>query len=179
MCNRCVEFDGKRWHSYSGFYLEYRGTKRLKCVDRDRLHRAVWKSVHGPIKDGCEIHHIDGDIFNNNISNLECHSKGEHRSLHVSSAPIAKADWANKPKVPGACKSCGATVYSKMRKKNLSCLPCRRANEAEWRAKAKSARLCKQCGGEFISFTGHYCSQRCVNLGARWRRDGLQPASAG
>jgi hypothetical protein len=46
------------------------------------LHREVWKAAHGPIPDGCDIHHADGNPLNNDVANLECLTVGEHRRRH-------------------------------------------------------------------------------------------------
>ncbi len=43
------------------------------------LHREIWKSVHGDIAKGMDVHHKDGDQLNNEIDNLECLTKKEHR----------------------------------------------------------------------------------------------------
>lgn len=54
-----------------------------------RLHRDVWTMAFGTIPRGCHIHHRDGDIINNVLSNLECVPK----SLHLSDAwRITKAE---------------------------------------------------------------------------------------
>ena len=47
-----------------------------------RLHRDVWEFHNGPIPDGMQIHHIDGNTANNDISNLECVSFEDHRAKH-------------------------------------------------------------------------------------------------
>jgi hypothetical protein len=43
-------------------------------------HRYVWESKHGTLKDGYEIHHIDGNRQNNEIQNLECVTTAEHHA---------------------------------------------------------------------------------------------------
>lgn len=58
-----------------------------------RKHRLVWESVNGPIpKDNnnrsYEIHHIDGNHSNNDISNLKLVTIQEHYDLHY-----AQQDW--------------------------------------------------------------------------------------
>lgn len=59
-------------------------------------YRKIYEQFHGPIpKDSegrsYEIHHIDGDRKNNDISNLKCVSIQEHYDIHYS-----QGDW-------GAC----------------------------------------------------------------------------
>jgi len=60
-------------------------------------HRAIYESYYGQIpKDflgrSHEIHHIDGNHFNNDINNLKCVSVNEHFDIHYQ-----QSDW-------GACK---------------------------------------------------------------------------
>ena len=57
-------------------------------------YRKVYESYYGPIpkdKDGrsYEIHHIDGNHSNINISNLKCVTIQEHYDIH-----LAQGDWA-------------------------------------------------------------------------------------
>ena len=47
------------------------------------LHRAIWQYHHGIIPVGYEIHHVDGDTFNNDIANLECVEMREHQRQHM------------------------------------------------------------------------------------------------
>ena len=47
------------------------------------LHRAVWAFHNGEIPAGFEVHHKDGDTFNNDISNLECTPMHEHQRQHM------------------------------------------------------------------------------------------------
>lgn len=51
--------------------------------DNKRLHRLIWEDFYGQkIPDGFEIHHIDMDRENNNISNLMLLSREDHIKLH-------------------------------------------------------------------------------------------------
>lgn len=54
----------------------------LNSTIRKRLHRYVWEFYNGEIPKGCEIHHIDRDKDNNDISNLVLLSKKEHMIIH-------------------------------------------------------------------------------------------------
>ena len=45
-------------------------------------HRFVCAAANGPIRDGCLIHHVDGDVQNNAIENLDCMTYAEHARLH-------------------------------------------------------------------------------------------------
>lgn len=46
------------------------------------LHREIWKTAHGPIPEGCDIHHKDNNPLNNDLSNLECLTAEEHQARH-------------------------------------------------------------------------------------------------
>lgn len=50
-------------------------------------HRFVWEQANGPIPEGFQIHHIDGDKTNNKLSNLQLLSNSEHQKLHNESRP--------------------------------------------------------------------------------------------
>lgn len=54
----------------------------LNSTLRKRLHRYIWEFYNGEIKRGYEIHHINGDKSNNDISNLVMLPKKEHAKLH-------------------------------------------------------------------------------------------------
>lgn len=54
----------------------------LNSTLRKRMHRYVWEYYHGKIPKFFQIHHIDGDRSNNDISNLEMIRVGEHQRLH-------------------------------------------------------------------------------------------------
>lgn len=45
-------------------------------------YRKIYESHYGKIPKGYHIHHIDGDPFNNHITNLICLSPEEHAEIH-------------------------------------------------------------------------------------------------
>jgi hypothetical protein len=53
-----------------------------------KLHKQVWEDHHGPVPKGYHIHHIDENLFNNNINNLEILESGQHISNHHRNIPI-------------------------------------------------------------------------------------------
>ena len=47
-------------------------------------YRKIWKDNFGEIPAGYEIHHIDGNRNNNNLSNLKCVTIYEHYQIHYN-----------------------------------------------------------------------------------------------
>ena len=61
--------------SYNGYWI----------CSKSRLpwaHRWVWMNEKGKIPKGLDVHHIDGDKENNEISNLELVTRSEHQKRH-------------------------------------------------------------------------------------------------
>jgi hypothetical protein len=59
-------------------------------------YRKIWEMHNGPIPTDekgrrYEIHHIDGDRSNNDISNLKCVTIEEHLSIHLSQNDLVEA----------------------------------------------------------------------------------------
>lgn len=63
----------------SGYYIS---TKIYKNNRRIRLHRYIWEQYNGEIPKDYDIHHIDHNKDNNDISNLEMLTKEEHKKRH-------------------------------------------------------------------------------------------------
>lgn len=160
MCGKCIAWGGKLWHQYGDRYYE-RTDKSVKPKRTRHLHRAVWEAEHGPIPAGHHIHHRDGNKLNNEISNLECLSHGEHQRHHLRLKPIPKTDWAGKPDIEQTCVDCGGVTTRKRIVPAPVCQPCqyKRAD-----LKREVDKLCSHCGQPFRSRMGTLCSQRCVNL---------------
>jgi len=45
-------------------------------------HRKVWHDANGPIPAGYIIHHKNGNLRDNRLTNLECISRAEHAMVH-------------------------------------------------------------------------------------------------
>lgn len=81
-------------------------------TDGERLrmeHCLVWERHFGKIPEGMQIHHIDGDKTNNDITNLQLVTPLEHRRIHEG-CKCVNGKWY-KP-----CKGCGE--YKEMTKEN-------------------------------------------------------------
>lgn len=46
------------------------------------IHRKIWEEKNGKIPKGYHIHHLNGNPYNNEISNLVCLSPEEHGKIH-------------------------------------------------------------------------------------------------
>lgn len=52
-------------------------------ADRVEGYRKIWVDHYGSIPEGHVIHHINGDHYNDDISNLECITRSEHYYRHA------------------------------------------------------------------------------------------------
>lgn len=50
----------------------------------------LWIDIHGEIPNGCVIHHINKNHFDNRIENLVCVTKSEHIEIHRKDLQNAK-----------------------------------------------------------------------------------------
>lgn len=151
-------FNGLRFirDDSSGYYLN--STRRL------RLHRAVYEFHYGTIPEGYDIHHIDFDKENNEVSNLQLLTSAEHMKIHgenlsderkaimrenlLANALPAAADWH---------KSDAGRDWHKVH-----------YLQTRDRMKQKRQITCRCCQKEFQGYANSiFCSERCRG---RWRR---------
>lgn len=80
-----VEYQGHRYRRYPNSPRRQHAVYFMATEPRrGYLHRHLWEDSFGPIPDGHDIHHRDGDSTNNALDNLECLPTKEHRSGHMS-----------------------------------------------------------------------------------------------
>lgn len=65
----------------------------LNSTIQKRMHVYVWEFYNGPINEGYQIHHKDGDRGNNDIDNLQMLTKSDHMSLHGRERALRAYDW--------------------------------------------------------------------------------------
>ena len=84
MENKVIEFNGETYvrNPKSRYYFKHT-TRNCERRGAKQLHRAVWEYYNGAIPKGYHIHHVDGNVDNNDISNLECVRAWEHLSHHA------------------------------------------------------------------------------------------------
>jgi hypothetical protein len=93
-------------------------------MGKNTNYRWIWERVNGPIpidENGqtYEIHHIDGDRNNNDISNLMCVSKREHSQIHFDRGEYAAA-YAILKRTKGVIKDFSGWKHLESTKEKIS-----------------------------------------------------------
>ena len=173
MEDKIVEFNGKIYKRSpkSRYYFEYK-TKPKDRIGKPQLHRAVWEYYNGEIPKGFQIHHKDGNIDNNDISNLECLSSREHLSNH------SKKNWQNeeyREKMRGH-------LFDNKEKQQKAKEWHKSPEGREWHKQHARHSICKFkfekeikcqfCGKTFITHkpNGKYCSSKCQQKACNYAR---------
>ena len=161
--NSIIYVDGIKFKlDNKGYYLGFRYGNRI------RLHRYIWEKHNGKIPKGYDIHHIDGNRLNNDISNLIMLTPSEHHKLHANNmteeqkavrdrnldlyARPKACEWHGSEEGRGWHKEHGKKVAKKLKD-------------------VKIKKVCRCCGKEFYDngFNGaSFCSNKCKS---KWRRD--------
>jgi len=144
------------------------------AVKPKSMHCYVWSYYNGEIPKGYDIHHIDGNRYNNDISNLQCIEKHEHRRLHGRNLTDEQRQKRRdnfyikaKPKAVEWHKSEAGKRWHKEQVRY------RKDNRRE------IDNVCQQCGKEFITIANKgrkFCSAACAQ---KYRRqNGLNDIKA-
>ena len=174
MIDKIVIFDGKKYirNAKNRYYFEY-NTKTKNRIGKSQLHRAVWEFYNGEIPKGYHIHHIDKNVDNNDISNLECIIKNKHLSNH------SKENWKN----DNYRKKMENYSFSNKERQEKAKLWHKSEEGKEWHKKhAKNSicknefeevRVCKWCGKEYIArkHNSMYCNKKCQNKACNFKKD--------
>jgi hypothetical protein len=171
-----VEFDGRKYYRYP--FARYRWQREyFICSSNGKpLHEAVWEKANGPKPAGCEIHHKDGNSFNNALENLECLTKEEHLQRHVELGTRKNNRKGNNPVI---CDICGKTFEghngtTPYRVCSEQCLARARlaamrfikfvgSDSLDREFNGDGSHVCENCGQPFIPgrTDSKFCCQKC------------------
>lgn len=117
---------GKKSTNKFGYgYITNKGYHRVWDIKQKRYrleHNIVWEEHNGKIPDGMQVHHIDHNKLNNDISNLKLVDSLTHKRIH------------------SGCIEKDGVLYK----------PCRKCNELKpiddyYKRKVGISPWCKQC----------------------------------
>lgn len=139
----------------------------LNSTIRKRLHRFVWEFYNGEIPDDCQVHHIDEDKSNNDISNLALLPRKEHAKFHSQKNAVKYRDRMianmNEKARPEAIRWHKSEAGTRWHKKHYDSMKQALYVEKEF--------VCLQCGTIFRAIDNgqnKFCSNKCK---AKHRRD--------
>jgi hypothetical protein len=158
-----IRFDGVRYtrypdarHTYQrNYYSAPRGS------GKNMLHREVWKSIYGPIPEGCHIHHEDWDTLNNDPTNLICLTPKEHAAVHAAPHRERKRAWADQIR----------PLAAEWHRSPIGLAWHREQSKRSWEGRQPGKIVCNWCGIEADRFfasrsSRHDCSRRCYRAAA-------------
>lgn len=145
-----------------GLYRMWPSERYLSRGGR-RLHRDVWKAAFGAIPAGCHIHHRDGNVLNNRLSNLECLEARQHLSdtWHGS----AKAHLAPDKHFSDAARDKAAEWHGSDEGRLWHKRHAERTKS--WTKWKREDKPCEHCGTVFSALVrksgnaGKYCATKC------------------
>lgn len=158
--SKTIVVDGMKFarDSRSGYYLHSKSGNKTGI----RLHRYVWEKYNGPIPKGHEIHHIDHDRENNDISNLALLTAEDHRALHAKEMSAERREWCRKniiaKAVPAAAKWHSSEDGKDWHKDHYE--------KMRTALHIKREIVCANCGRTYVAEQGRFCSNRCKTA---WR----------
>lgn len=85
--------DKYQWFNDKKFTRDDRTGYYLNSTIHKRMHVYVWEYYNGTIPKGYEVHHIDFDRSNNDISNLQLLTKSEHKHIHAKLLTDEQRNW--------------------------------------------------------------------------------------
>lgn len=147
------KFDGMNY--FSDVQGHYRATFHI--------HRTVYTYYYGEIPSGYDIHHIDRNKANNDISNLLLVTRSEHQKIHKPQGNAAVT--YDTPRI-FTCKQCGKTFSTTNTRQNSYCSKeCRDIGHRHY-----EYRHCAICNKRFrvrSDAKTQTCSLECANK--MWR----------
>ena len=172
MESKIVEFNGEIFvrNPKSRYYFR-RETTNSGRKNAKQLHRVVWEFYNGEIPTKHHVHHIDGNIDNNDISNLDCIPAHEHLQMHSKALNKDQEYCENRRKQLYSARERAAKWHSSKAGKEWH-----RKHAAESIGKVLENRIekqCEFCGGTIKAMPWQrYCSQSCCEKARRRIKNG-------
>jgi hypothetical protein len=163
-------FDGRRFRRRStghGYYA--RSCWRDGRYVGEYLHREVWAAAHGEIPPGMHVHHIDGNVANNALSNLMMLPATKHLAEHMTAERIAQSTRIILEKGVPAARAWHATDEGRRWHSENA--------KAVWRKREAVSVACETCGRQYqttFPARARFCHQNC-RATARRRAAGVSP----
>lgn len=140
-------FNGKTYYQYEGRYFTSHNKK---------MHRDVWEFYNGQIPKGHHIHHIDGDVTNNDISNLQLMEASDHLRMEAKKRHKENPEWSKQFYTKGIEKA-------KEWHKSPEGIEWHKKHGVESYAKRKSIQLVCQVCNKFYQTMQYTRSKFCSN----------------
>lgn len=133
-------------------------TGYYRCNElRTRLHRYVYEKFNGVLPSNEDVHHIDGNKDNNNLSNLIALSRQDHAKLHgellTDEQRKKRRENLTENARPAACAWHGSEDGREWHREHYA-----RTKDALHKVESRN---CRHCGAEFVSVRDGYCSNAC------------------
>jgi hypothetical protein len=160
-----VVFEGNKYWLSGGYYVRTGPRRAPLSRPTIYLHRAMWESHYGPIPEGCQIHHKDGNSLNNAIDNLQCIERRAHRSLH------SRENYAAKPLPPPSALALQRAAEWHASPEGLEWH--QENGRRAWEHRVWHECICQQCGQPFLSpypTLAKWCHPNCKAENLRQRR---------
>ena len=148
-------FNGKTYYQYEGRYF----TRHDK-----KMHRDVWEFYNGEIPKGHHIHHIDGDVTNNDISNLQLMEAKEHLKMEGKKRAMENPQWVKEFQSKGILKAKEWHKSEEGRKWHSE------KSKKQWENPSVFFHRCIQCKLLYESFKSKgsiFCSNNCKSAHRR------------
>ena len=161
-----VRFNGRNYRRYPN--SKRKEHRRYFGRSRGFLHRDVWEFHNGPIPEGFDVHHKDGNTENNDIGNLEVMSRADHLKEHADD--MARWNYSQE------CINHLASIRSKAsqwhgseegkawHREHAKNSIGKAVRGEYWKRKPEMEKQCAFCGKSFITKNQRavYCSNTCV-----------------
>jgi hypothetical protein len=148
-----IIFDGKSFcrDEKTGYYC-YNNGKRTQ-----RLHRYVYEFYNGKIPNGFDVHHVDGNKNNNDISNLVILTRQDHAKIHGEKLTEEQRQQRRENVIknanPKASEWHGSEVGRNWHKEHYE-----KMKQALYK---KTMQTCKNCNKEFLATREGFCCNNC------------------